>query len=51
MRLPLLLPEDIDYPTMVIKAGKQRIKRNLPFSKIKQQDQTSKASFEKKPEQ
>ena len=31
-----LLPEDIDYPTMVIKAGKQRIKRNLPFSKIKQ---------------
>lgn len=33
IKLPLLLPEDIDYPSMVIKAGKQRIKRNLPLSK------------------
>lgn len=33
INLPLLLPEDIDYPSMVIEAGKQRIKRNLPLSK------------------
>ena len=31
MNLPLLLPEDIDYPSMVVKAGKQRIKRGLPL--------------------
>jgi len=33
MNLPLLLPEDIDYPSMVIKAGEQRIKRKLPLSR------------------
>jgi len=33
--LPILLPEDIDYPSMVIKAGKQRMKRNLPLSREK----------------
>jgi hypothetical protein len=31
--LPVLLPEDIDYPSMVIKAGQQRIKRRLPLSR------------------
>jgi hypothetical protein len=33
MNLPLLLPEDINYPSMVIQAGRQRIKRKLPLSK------------------
>ncbi len=31
--LPILLPEDVDYPSMVYKAGKQRIKRGLPLAR------------------
>jgi hypothetical protein len=31
--LPMLLPDDADYPSMVIKAGKQRIKRGLPLAR------------------
>ena len=34
MGLPLLLPEDIDYPAMVISAGKQRLKRKLPLLRL-----------------
>jgi len=33
MNIPVLIPEDIDYPAMVVKAGKQRIKRKLPLSR------------------
>lgn len=33
INLPLFLPEDIDYPSMVVRAGKQRMKRNLPLSR------------------
>ncbi len=33
MDLPLLLPQDIDYPSLVMSAGKQRLKRKLPLSR------------------
>ena len=33
IKLPLLIPGDIDYPSMIMKAGKQRIKRKLPLSR------------------
>ncbi len=33
MNLPVLLPEDFDYPSLVVQAGKQRIKRRLPLSR------------------
>jgi len=33
MNLPLLLPEDVDYPELVMQAGKQRLKRRLPLER------------------
>lgn len=33
MNLPILLPTDIDYPSLVLQAGKQRLKRKLPLER------------------